>query len=37
MRFKETTHVLDFGVGGDVFGIVGEIFEDDLKIFQLNL
>jgi hypothetical protein len=31
MRFEQSTHVLDFGVCSDIFGIVGEIFEDDLQ------
>jgi hypothetical protein len=31
VRFEESAHVLDFRVGGNIFGVVGEIFEDDLK------
>jgi hypothetical protein len=37
VRLEQSTHVLDFGIGRDVFGIVGEVFEheleDDQKVF----
>lgn len=31
MCLKESTHVFDFGVRSNILGVVGKIFEDDLR------
>lgn len=35
MSLEKASHVLDFRVGSNILGVVGEVFEDDLQELQI--